>query len=237
MSIKAPTQDQITTALGDSAKAAMAGMAGGPIGAAVGGLMALASDLVPAVFGPDTIPALASAAAAITSQSTEAAQVAVLTKDPAATEAFRLQALQIAADQQKQRDAISLQIQQMLMDQQKADQADTANARQMGVQYAQANSKMQWAQPIVSVLIVVGFFVALVGMLLYRSNIDPVVGTIINVLVGVLASNFTQVCNFWLGSSSGSAEKTRLLASSIPASMMPSPAAVVPAADVPNPNS
>ena len=148
----------------------------------------------------------------------------------------RLQALQIATDQQKQRDATSLQIQQMLMDQQKADEPERQTLGRWASNMPRPTAKCSgrsrsW------VLIVVGFFVALVGMLLYRSNIDPVVGTIINVLVGVLASNFTQVCNFWLGSSSGSAEKTRLLASSIPASMMPSPAAVVPAADVPNPNS
>lgn len=233
MTIKAPTQEQITAALGDAGKAAMVGMAGGPIGAAAGGLLALASDLVPAIFGPDSKPALADAAAFITKQPTEAAQVAALTKDPAATEQFRLQALQVAADDQKQRDATALQIQQMLMDQQKADQADTASARQQAVQFAQAGSKMQWAAPVVSVCVTVGFFAVLLVLMFYQGELSPVMAGIIQTLVGVLAANFTQVGNYWLGSSHGSAVKTEWLAQSVPANLLPSSAAVAPVADAP----
>lgn len=223
----------ISKIAGDAAKGAAGGMIGGPVGMIIGGLSAVASDLVPAIFGAETQPALAAAAQAITGLSGEPAQVTALAKDPAATEAFRLECLRIAADQQKADRQAQLDVMAATLEQHKVDIADTANARAMGVSYAKAGSKMQWAQPVVSVLVVVGFFVALVGVLLYRSGIDPVVGTIINVLIGVLASNFTQVCNFWLGSSSGSAEKTKLLANSVPVTMLPNPATIVPSADAP----
>lgn len=232
MTIRTPTGDQVTAALGDGAKAAMAGMVGGPIGALAGGLLALASDLVPAIFGSDSKPALSGAAAAITGQSTEAAQVTALAKDPAATESFRIEALRIASDAQKQRDATAIQIQQMLMEQTKADQADTANARQMTAALAGTGSKIQWAQPVVSVCVTVGFFVSIGFVTFMPSNASPDVTTILNMLFGVLAAAFTQVVQFWLGSSHGSAVKTQLLANSVPASLLPSPAAVVPASDV-----
>jgi hypothetical protein len=227
------TMDQITEALAAGVKGAAMGAAGGPIGAGVGALIAIASDLVPnAVFGLETKPALAAAAQAITGVSGETAQATALAKDPAASEQFRLQCLQIAADQQKADRQSQLDMMAAALEQQKVAIADTANARQMGVSYAQAGSKMQWAQPVVSVLVVVGFFVALAGMLVFRTAIDPVVANIIGILVGVLAGSFSQVTNFWLGSSSGSQRKTELLATSVPSTVLPAPAALVPAADV-----
>jgi hypothetical protein len=230
------TADTLGRIAGDVAKGAAGGAAGGPIGMAIGGLIAIVSDIAPgalsSLLGEGAQAKLASAAAAITGVSGETAQVVALAKDPAATEAFRLQALSIAAEQQKADQKAQLAFMAAALERQKVEIADTANARQMGVSYAQAGSKMQWAQPVVSVLVVFGFFLALGGMLFYRGTIDPIVATIINVLVGVLAGNFSQVCNFWLGSSSGSARKTELLATSVPSSVIPAPAALVPAADV-----
>lgn len=52
-----------------------------------------------------------------------------------------------------------------------------------------------------------------------------------NVLLGGLALGFGQVLNYWLGSSAGSASKDSRLANMIPASLLPKPAAIVPAAD------
>lgn len=223
------TMDQIAAALAAGAKGAATGAIGGPIGMGVGALIGFASDLVPTIFGQETKPALAAAAQAITGLTGEDAQVTALAKDPAASEQFRLQALQIAADQQKADRQTQLDMMQAALAQQQAAYADTANARQQMTQLAQVGSKMAWASPVVSIIVTVGFFSCLMVMVFARTSVDPAVLTVINVLVGTLAAGFMQTINFWLGSSAGSQRKSELLAGSVPSSMLPNPAVVVPA--------
>ncbi|HEV3036845.1 MAG TPA: hypothetical protein VHA33_03570 [Candidatus Angelobacter sp.] len=73
----------------------------------------------------------------------------------------------------------------------------------------------RWVIPIISGIILLGFF-TLLGVLLLRRDWDKL-GEIKNVLftlLGALGAAFTQVVNYWLGSSKGSADKTNLLVSS-----------------------
>lgn len=230
--MKAPTSEQVSAALGHGLKGAAAGMVLGPVGAVVGGLAALISDLVPGlVLNPDTKPAVSDAAAFITASPTEAGQVEALKQDPAAAEQFKAQVVEIAAAEQKRRDDRDDHIRQMLVEQGKTDAADTANARQMGVQLAQSGSKVQWAPVVLSAIILVSFGV-LIFVVLTHDSLSDKTAPLANVLLGSLAAMATQVGNYWLGSSSGSAAKTEWLARSVPASLLPNPAAVVPAADV-----
>jgi hypothetical protein len=171
---------------------------------------------VPHVFGDDAKPALAAVAQAITGTTDEARQVEVLSSDPTAIAQFKTQALQIAADrEQAQLNAQS--------DDLAARLGDLANARQQTVQLAQAGSKMQWAAPVVSVVIAIGFFATLVTLTYYGKPLDPFVANIINMLVGALILGFGQVCNYWLGSSAGSARKDDQLANSVPAHALDRP--------------
>lgn len=236
MTIKAPTSEQLQDALSSGLKGAAAGAVLGPVGAVVGGvggtLAALVSDLVPGLVLPSsTKPAVADAAAFITASPTEAGQVAALKQDPAAAEKFKSQVVQIAAEEQQKRDDRDDRIQQMLLDRAKLDQEDTANARQQTVQLAQAGSAIAYGAPIVSGIILLAF--ATLAIMVLLREVPEGNRDIANIMLGTLGTMAAHVVGYWVGSSSESRVKTALLAQSVPASLLPTPAAVVPAADVP----
>ena len=79
---------------------------------------------------------------------------------------------------------------------------DRISARYM----AGRSSLHAWAVCAMSVLIVIGF-----GIMLWLILGNPIPmgnNEIIYILLGTLAAAFTQVCNFWLGSSRSSQDKT-----------------------------
>jgi hypothetical protein len=203
-----------TDVLGGAAKGAAAGAFLGPIGAGAGGLIGLASSLVPHVFGEDATPILAAAAKAITGADDEAGQVQVLSSDGAALAQFKVQALQIAKDrEQAQLDAQSNDIANRL--------ADTQDARKTTVDLAKAGSTIAWGAPAVSILAVAAFGSAVAIILLHA--VPESSKEAANVLLGALAAGFVQTLNYWLGSSAGSASKDVRLANSVPASMLHKP--------------
>lgn len=68
------------------------------------------------------------------------------------------------------------------------------------------------ASSIVSVLVVL-MFGAVLGLLIVRPvAMSPDQVTILNVLLGALATAFITIVNFWVGSSSGSKDKDSLIA-------------------------
>jgi hypothetical protein len=71
-----------------------------------------------------------------------------------------------------------------------------------------------WVGPLISFLVLAGFFVMLYTLL--NMNADALgkikdVQNVLFTLLGALGAAFTQVVNYWLGSSKGSADKTTLL--------------------------
>ena len=213
-------------ALTGMAKGAAAGSVVPGLGTIGGGLIGLATALVPHVFGTDSAPLLHAAAALVTGKTAEADQLAEMAGNPAATENFRLEALKIAQDERASERAAD----QARMD---ARFADVADARQQTVSLTTAGSKIAWAAPVVSLVVSVGFFSAF-GLLALRGQIaDAGVSAMVNMMVGGLVAGFTQVLGFWLGSSAGSARKTELMQGSVPSALLPRPAALVPVADVP----
>lgn len=86
--------------------------------------------------------------------------------------------------------------------------ADLQNARAQTVDLAKAGSSIAWSAPVISLVIVIGFL-GLVAALLFKTVPDS---QVVMVLFGALAQSFGQVCNYWLGSSKGSADKTDALA-------------------------
>jgi hypothetical protein len=85
-----------------------------------------------------------------------------------------------------------------------AGMADTASARQQTVSLAETGSAIAWGAPVVSTLIVVGFFTAVYLLFVIDRVWDERAFNLLNVLFGALTVSFTQVANYWLGSSAGS---------------------------------
>lgn len=100
------------------------------------------------------------------------------------------------------------------LDTMKATIADIASARGTETALAQAHSSLAWGAPLLSAIILLAFggmlFVVLTRAIPENS------AALANVLLGTLAAMATQVANFWLGSSNGSASKDLLLANSVP---------------------
>lgn len=88
--------------------------------------------------------------------------------------------------------------------------ADVGNARQQTMDLAKSGSAIAWGAPVMSTLILVAFGVMLYVVL--TRQIPEAALTMANVLLGTLAAMATQVVNYWLGSSRGSAQKDVLLA-------------------------
>jgi RsiW-degrading membrane proteinase PrsW (M82 family) len=94
-----------------------------------------------------------------------------------------------------------------------AQLADVANARQQVVALAQARSPIQWASPVVSIVVTLGFFVVLWLLLSGRTaDLPAPVMQIVTMIVGTLVAGFATVINFWLGSSQGSKSKDGTIA-------------------------
>lgn len=82
--------------------------------------------------------------------------------------------------------------------------ADTQNARQQTVDLAKTESKIAFAAPVLSAIIIFGFFSCVYLLFLSDVSFDGRKGDLMNVLFGAMVVGFTQVVNYWLGSSAGS---------------------------------
>lgn len=82
--------------------------------------------------------------------------------------------------------------------------ADTDSARRQTVDLAKSESPLAWGAAIVSTLIVGGFFTSVYLLFLVERTWDERTANLLNVLFGALTVSFTQVANYWLGSSAGS---------------------------------
>ena len=85
------------------------------------------------------------------------------------------------------------------------------DARAQTVSLVQANSAIAWGAPVVSIVVVVGFVVMLIIWMVFPPTYEPALLSVLNILVGTLASAFGAVVQYWLGSSAGSRQKDELL--------------------------
>lgn len=81
---------------------------------------------------------------------------------------------------------------------------DTKSARQQTVELAKESSPIAWGAPIVSTLIVVGYFFCIYRLFVVQADLPANAFQLLNVMFGALSLAFGQVCNYWLGSSAGS---------------------------------
>lgn len=82
--------------------------------------------------------------------------------------------------------------------------ADTDSARKQTTALAQSGSGIAWGAPVVSTLIVVGYFACIYMLFLVDRQWDERTSGLLNNLFGALTAAFIQVANYWLGSSAGS---------------------------------
>jgi len=94
----------------------------------------------------------------------------------------------------------------------KASLEDVQDARATTVKLDAAKSNIAWGAPVISVVIVVGFFSVMSLLFVIRTDFAPSTVTLLNVLFGALIPAFGQVCNYWLGSSAGSNNKSEQIA-------------------------
>jgi hypothetical protein len=130
---------------------------------------------------------------------------AVVLQDPAKAAELRIRLAEIAAE------AETARLQAVL--------ADAAGARAQTVQLAQAGSSIAWAAPVVSLIVVAGFFACVWLLMLSPRAWDERTAALLNVLFGALTIGFGQVTNYWLGSSAGSkasGDAVRAIATSQP---------------------
>ena len=85
-----------------------------------------------------------------------------------------------------------------------ADLADIANARSTTVQLATVGSSIAWGAPVVSVVVTVGFFGIMFMLFFVRAEMPQSVFQLLSVMMGILATAFGAVVQYWTGSSDSS---------------------------------
>lgn len=185
----------------------------------MGALIPLAISLAPELGkflfgdkGQAVAASVAQIAQTLTGTTDEAAASAAIAASPPMAAQLRVQLAQIAAQQEQA-------ARQAEVDELTARLKDMQDARAQTLGLARAGSAVQWAPVIVSTVVLATF--ALVMWAALTRSLPPGSETILNMLLGTLAAMATSAVAYWLGSSSGSAEKTRLLYRSTPTDAAP----------------
>ncbi len=156
--------------------------------------------------GAATATAVANVVQAVTGTADPAAAQLAIADPKVATE-LRVKLAEIAATAQAG-------ARQADLDDLTARLKDVQDARSQTVSLAKAGSLVQWAPPVVSI-VVLGTFGAVMWVALTQA-MPPGSATILNMLLGTLAAMSTSVVGYWVGSSAGSERKTTLLYHSTP---------------------
>ena len=117
----------------------------------------------------------------------------------------KLTAEQVAAIQQAEL-AIKAKAQEMNLDFAKLQNEDKASARQM------QSTVKSWVPPTLAMLVTVGFFGILIGLMLNKLEPNPE----LDVMLGSLGTAWVGIISFYFGSSAGSQAKDQLLHQSTP---------------------
>ena len=125
--------------------------------------------------------------------------------DPNIALQFKMAILQAEADAR----AHEAQMNRQALEELNSRIADVASARSQTVELAKAGSAIAWGSPIVSVLAIV-VFAGFVYML-FAKVVPEGMKEALLLLGGSAATGYGMVLSYWLGSSSGSAQKTAAL--------------------------
>jgi hypothetical protein len=208
----------IAETLASAAKGAAAGSVAGPAGAAIGGLGGLVLDIAPDVgkwlfgaSGEKTAGLVAQAVETVTGTSDVDAAHKVLGQDPDAVSQLRIQLLGIVGQLQTEADRTAEAQRAADLAVLQATAADRSGARVQTTTLAQLHSALAWAPAMLSGIILTVFGV-LIYVVLTKNTLTTDSLPLANVLLGTVAAMATQVANYWLGSSMGSATKSDQMA-------------------------
>ena len=150
---------------------------------------------------------VADAVSVVTGTTDQTAAMAKLEASPQAVSDLRVKLAQIAADHDRAAAAAAAAALSATL-------SDIASARQQTIDLAKAGSSVAWGAPVVSLVVLMSFGVALWAILTHAlpSGSDSVA----NVMLGTLGSLSASVVSYWVGSSAGSREKTEMLYHSTP---------------------
>jgi len=81
---------------------------------------------------------------------------------------------------------------------------DVQSARQQTLDLARQGHNAAWGAPVVSVIVIVGFFAVMALLFVVQADLPPSQAQLLNVLFGALIPAFGTVVQYWLGSSAGS---------------------------------
>ena len=203
----------VLDALTNVAKDAAAGAVAGPVGAAIGGLSGIVLNTAPEVgrwlfgnSGEKTAGLVAQAVEAVTGTNDVDEAQRKLGQDPAAVLQLRVQLSMIASQQQAEADRAAEAQHTADLARIQSAAADRSGARSQTQALAQMHNGMAWAPATLSAIILIAFG-GLIFVVLTKNNLSADSMPLANVLLGSLAAMATQVANYWLGSSSGSAVK------------------------------
>jgi hypothetical protein len=183
-------------------------------------VLSLAPQLAGMIFGSKGADATAKIASVV--QTVVGTAADLNSPGGAAAAVAHLQANQQAADElaaklrdlqlqmQKEQDAETDSARRDMLDELKVRLDDTGSARNMATELAKSHSGLAYGSVVVSVVIVAAFGYTTYSVL--TSHLSATDGQFGSILVGTLAAMATQVANYWLGSSVGSATKNALLA-------------------------
>ena len=127
--------------------------------------------------------------------------------DPELALRFKMALLQAEADAR----AHEADMRRQDLDALKAQLLDVQSARSAQVELAKTGSPLSWSAAVVSVLAVAAFVGALVAIFMFKGSLPPDLKDILLILIGAAVSGYNQVLNYYLGSSSGSSQKTAAL--------------------------
>lgn len=127
--------------------------------------------------------------------------------DPNLALQFKMAVLQAEADAR----AHEREMDRQALEGVKAHLADVQSARSAQVDLAKTGSALSWSAAVVSVLAVASFAGILISIFVFKGAIPPDLKDVFLLLIGAAISGYNQVLNYYLGSSSGSAQKTATL--------------------------
>lgn len=164
-----------------------------PMAPTIGGIL---GGLIPVPFGSTIGSGIGTAVAAALGvpPTPDAVHAAVTTMAPdEITARLAVQEAQVSADVEKY----------------KAQLEDVQDARRVGLEYSKADSKIQWAPTVVSIIAVAGFCLFSYMAITRPPGADR---DVLMYLLGIWSGAFLTVLNFWLGTSASSQGKSDQLA-------------------------
>lgn len=104
---------------------------------------------------------------------------------------------------------LEIKTKELELDELRIHAADRDSARNLQGKLAAAGHGSAWSAPLVSLVVTTGFFIMLYVVI---NKPAAEISDVAYIMLGTLAGGFTQVLNYWLGSSKGSSDKSALLA-------------------------